>query len=155
MTVTWHYMVVSNTLSRDGIRHRIRESVCVKVRARCQHTFAMGSIFQPLHNTLTSSRSVKALQNSPSREAVALGTRNSRLSALRYLTYGTDTLIRCTFTGRSPFGPSGTNSDKIGLSLQERLFSTAIFRFPPIYTMLKKISFPCPCSYYVVEYNPN
>ncbi len=54
----------------------------------------------------------------------------------------------------SPFGPSGTNSDKIGLALQERLFSTAIFRFPPIYTMLRvrvrvRVSVPVPYVRYL------
>ncbi len=41
----------------------------------------------------------------------------------------------------SPSGPLDDSSDELGPSPRQRLFSTAILLFPPIYTILKKISF--------------
>ncbi len=46
------------------------------------------------------------------------------------------------FDSHSPSGPLDDRSDELGPSPRQRLFSTAILLFPPMYTILKKISFP-------------
>ncbi len=56
--VTWHKIAVSEGMSQGYVRLGISESSRIKVWQRCQHTLALGSICQQLHQALTSSCSV-------------------------------------------------------------------------------------------------
>ncbi len=111
MTVTGHKMAVSNAVSRDNVRQKwFQQALELRSENTASTSLPWVVTVSSRYQTLTSSRLVKALQNSSSHKAVA-SIRQGKLPFILVMVWKHGThALHCTFKSATYFGHFGSLS---------------------------------------------